>query len=72
MTKMAAMLKYGKTVNNLLLQNSMILKLGMHHRGLKLYRVYINGDPELNLTYFLARSNLATCAFERETLLQSN
>ena len=35
----------------------MILKLGMYHRGLKLYKVYINGDPGLTLTYFTARSN---------------
>ena len=38
----------------------MILKLGMQHRGLKLYKVYINGDPRLTLTYFTARSNLET------------
>ena len=36
----------------------MILKLGMQHRGLKLFKVYINGDPSLTLTYFKARSNL--------------
>ena len=35
----------------------MILKLGMLHRRLKLYNVYINGDPRLTLTYFTARSN---------------
>ena len=39
----------------------MILKLGMQHRGLKLYKVYINGDPGLTLTYFTTRSNLVTC-----------
>ena len=33
----------------------MILKLGMQHRGLKLYNVCINGDPGLTLTYFTAR-----------------
>ena len=27
----------------------MILKLGMHHLGLKLYRVYINDDPGLTM-----------------------
>ena len=27
----------------------MILKLGMHHRGLKLYKVNINDDPGLTL-----------------------
>ena len=36
----------------------MILKLGMQH-GFKLYKVDINDDPELTLTYFTARSNWA-------------
>ena len=26
----------------------MILKLGMQHRGLEMYKVYINGDPGFN------------------------
>ena len=34
----------------------MILKLGMQHRTLELYKVRINGDPGLSLTYFTARS----------------
>ena len=38
----------------------MILKLGMEHYVLKLYKVYINYDPELTLTYFKTMSNLAT------------
>ena len=41
----------------------MILKLGMWHWGLKLYKVYINNDPGLTLTYFMARSNLVPYAF---------
>ena len=41
----------------------MILKLGMQHRGLKLYKVFINSDPGLTLTYFTARSNLVPYAF---------
>ena len=41
----------------------MILKLGMKHWGLKLYKVYINDDPGLTLTYFTARSNLVSYAF---------
>ena len=36
----------------------MILKLGMQHWGLKLYKVCINDDTGLTLTYFTARSNL--------------
>ena len=41
----------------------MILRLGMQHRGLKLYKVRINGDSGLTLTYFTARSNLVNYAF---------
>ena len=40
----------------------MILKLGMHHLGLKLYQVCINDDPGFTLT----RSNLVTWAFLKE------
>ena len=50
----------------------MILKLGMKHRGFKLYKVYINDDPGLTLTYFTARSNWVTCTFEWGKLLQSH
>ena len=34
----------------------MILKLGMQHLELKLYKVDINDDPGLTLTYVMARS----------------
>ena len=44
-------------------------KLGMYHEGLKLYKVYINDDPGLTLTYLLARSNWVTCTFEWGKLL---
>ena len=44
----------------------MILKLGLQHRGVKLCKVCITGDPWLTLTYFTARSNLVACAFELE------
>ena len=50
----------------------MILKLGMQHRGFKFYKVYINGDPGLTLTYFAARSNLVTGKFEWVELIQSH
>ena len=49
-----------------------ILKLGMQHWGLKLYKVYIYDDPWLTLTYFTARSNWVTCTFEWGKLLQSH
>ena len=42
----------------------MILKLGMYHWGLKLYKVYISDEPGLTMTYFMARSNRVTCTFE--------
>ena len=50
----------------------MILKLGMYHCGLKLYKVYINDDPGFTLTYFTARSNWVTYTFEWGKLLQSH
>ena len=50
----------------------MILKHGMYHWGRKLYKVYIDDDPGLTLTYFVARSNLVTCTFEWGKLLQSH
>ena len=49
----------------------MILKLGMKHQELKLYKVYINDDPGLTLTYFTARSNWVTCRFEWGKLAKS-
>ena len=63
MTKMAAMPIYGKNPSKIFFSRigrPVILKLGMLHRGLKLYKVCINGDPGLTLTYFTARSNLVT------------
>ena len=42
----------------------MILKLCMQHRPIELYKVYINGEPGLTLTYFMARSNLVPCVFK--------
>ena len=49
----------------------MILKLGMQYHRLKLYKVYINDDPWLTLTYFTARSNWVDYRFEWVKLLQS-
>ena len=44
----------------------MALKLSMQHRVLEYYQVCSNNDPELTLTYFMARSNLVPYAFEWE------
>ena len=50
----------------------MILKRGMQHGVLKSYKVCINYDPGLTLTYFMARSNWVTYMFEWGKLLQSH
>ena len=53
MTKMAAMLIYGKYLQKSSPMNSpMIMKLDMEQYVLKRYKVYINDDPELTLTHF--------------------
>ena len=63
MTKMAAMpIKPLKIFSRT--RSPMILKLGMLHWGLKLYKVYINNDPGLTFPYFTARSNWVTYTFE--------
>ena len=41
----------------------MIMILGMEQLVLKLYKVYMNGDPELTLTHFKTVSNLAKFVF---------
>ena len=50
----------------------MILKLGLQHHGLKLYKFNINDDPGLTLTYFTARSNLVAYTFEWGKVLQTH
>ena len=51
----------------------MIMKLGMHHQGLKLYKVYINDDPGLTMTHFMARSNWVAYIYIRieKTVIKS-
>ena len=59
MTKMAAIPIH--TLKNFSRTRSpMILKLGMQYLELKFYKVYINNNAGLTLTYFTARSNLVT------------
>ena len=41
----------------------MIMNLGMEYYVLKLYKVYINDDPEFTLTYFTTMSNLVKLVF---------
>ena len=42
----------------------MILKLGMKHQGIEVYKIYINHDTGMTLTYFTARSTEIAHAFE--------
>ena len=44
----------------------MILKLGIKHQAMELYKVCINHDPGMTLTFFTARSTLAAHALECE------
>ena len=59
MTKMAAMTinsKNLKTSSSPEVAGGMILKLGMKHQAMELYKVCINHDPGMTLTFFMARS----------------
>ena len=56
MTKMAVTRPYMVKTFFSRNRSPMILELGMQNQGLKVYKVYINDDPELTLTYFKARS----------------
>ena len=42
----------------------MTLKLNRQQKGLDPYKSYINDDPGLTLTYFMARLNLFPLTFE--------
>ena len=58
MTKMAAMAINGKNPLKIFFPNTrrpMILKLGMKHQAMELFKVYINHDPGMKLTFFMAR-----------------
>ena len=46
----------------------MILKLSMKHLGMELYKVCINHDPRMTLTYFRARSTYVAYALEWEKI----
>ena len=48
------------------------MKLGVKHRWLKYYNVYMNHDPAMTLTQFMARSTWIAGAFEWEKLLKCN
>ena len=66
MTKMAAMPIYGINPSKIFSRTSgpISKKLGMKHRWLKYYNLYINHDPVMTLTYFKARSTWVAYVFE--------
>ena len=73
MTKMAAMPIYGKNPSNIFFSETdrlTSMKLGVKHPWLKYYNVYINHDPVMTLTKFMARSTWVAHAFEWEKLLK--
>ena len=73
MTKMAAMAINSKNLQNpssLEPESPIILKLGMKHQAMELYKVYINHDPWMTLTYFMTRSTEVAHAFEWVKLLK--
>ena len=72
MTKMAAMPIYGKNPSKIFSETNrqISMKLGVKHRWLKYYNVYINHDPAMTLTQFMARSTWVASAFEWEKLLK--
>ena len=73
MTKMAAMPIYGKNPSKIIFSETNRLisrKLGVRHRWLKYSNVYINHDPLMTLTKFMARSTWVAHAFEWGKLLK--
>ena len=63
---------YGKNPSNIFSKTNRLIsmKLGMKHPWLKYYNVYINHDPVMTLTKFMARSTWVAHAFEWEKLLK--
>ena len=73
MTKMAAIHIYGKNPSKIFFSetNTQIsMKFGVKHQWLKYYNEYINHDPVMTLTQFIARSTWVAHAFEWEKLLK--
>ena len=73
MTKMATMPIYGKNPSKIIFSETNRLisrKLGVRHRWLKYSNVYINHDPVMTLTKFMAMSTWVACASELGKLLK--
>ena len=66
MTKMAAMPIYGKNPSKIFSETNRLIsrRLGVKHRWLKYSNIYINHDPVMTLTKFMARSTWVAYAFE--------
>ena len=67
MTKMAAMPIYGKNPSKIIFSETnglILMKLGVWHRWLKYYNlyIYIKHDPVMTLTWFMASSALVAYA----------
>ena len=70
---MAAMPIYGKNPSKIIFSKTNRLisrKLGVRHRWLKYSNVYVNHDPVMTLTKFMARSTWVACASELGKLLK--
>ena len=66
MTKMAAMPINVKNTLKIIFPGTtrqILMKVCMKHERPKPFYICENNDPELTLTYFMARSNFATLAF---------
>ena len=50
----------------------MLLKLGIKHQAIELYKVYINHNLGMTLTYFMARPTKIAYAFEWRKLVKCN
>ena len=75
MTKMAAMLIYGKNTSKIFFSRTgglILTKLGMDYRELQPIIVCSNDDPGVTLTYFTARSNLVTVDFSETIAIASD
>ena len=72
MTKMAAMHIYGKNPSKIFSETKrqISMKHGVKHPWLKYYIVYINHDPLMNLTQFMASSTWVAHVFEWGKLLK--
>ena len=60
-------IKFGKCFAEFMIPIALLKKFGSQE--VALYKVYINDDPGLTLTYFTARSNWVICTFEWGKLL---